>query len=66
MTDYRLTHPTLIKYNKARVLALATTATANRGFVTVDFIRSELSISIEDLVEIRDELISEGKIEAIP
>lgn len=64
--DFRLTHDSLISYNKERVLSLVTIETALRGFITVDFIRSELGISNEDLIEIRDSLILDGEIEAVP
>lgn len=60
---YRLTTPTRIEHQKARVLAIATTATIEKGEVTLQDILNQITISQADLVTIRNELIAEGKIE---
>lgn len=64
--DYRLTHDELLAYNKPRVFAILTARTAKVGFCTPEDITRRLNISTAQLIEIRDILLSEGKIEPAP
>jgi len=64
--NYRLTHDELLEYNKPRVLAILTAQTAKRGFCTPEDITRRLNLSAAQLIEIRDILLSEGKIEPAP
>jgi hypothetical protein len=60
---YRLTTPARIAHQKARVLAIATTATIEKGEVTLEDIQEQITITNADLITIRDELIADGKLE---
>lgn len=61
--DYRLKHTELIKFQTNRVLSVIKMATIKKGYVSTADIREHLNIPTEQLVEIRDNLISEGIIE---
>jgi Mn-dependent DtxR family transcriptional regulator len=61
--DYKLTHAELIKFQTNRVLSVIKMATIKKGYVSTVDIREHLNIPTEQLVEIRDNLITEGIIE---
>lgn len=61
--NYRLTHDELLAYNKPRVFAILTTQTAKKGYCTPEDINRRLEITTAQLIEIRDMLLAEGKIE---
>lgn len=64
--NYKLTRYELLTYNKPRVFVILTTQTAKKGFCTPKDITKLLNIATAQLIEIRDILVAEGKIEPAP
>lgn len=64
--NYKLTHDELLAYNKPRVFAILTAQTAKKGYCTPEDITKRLNITIAQLIEIRNILLAEGKIEEAP
>lgn len=64
--NYKLSNTLLHQYNKQRVIAVATTQTSLRGYVTAAHIREELGLTNSQLVAIRDDLLADGTIEEVP
>lgn len=62
--DYTLTHDKLIELQTERVLSVIKMACIKRGYVTVADIREHLNIPNNQLIEIRDNLVAAGIIEA--
>lgn len=61
--DYTLTHNELIWFQTNRVLSVIKMATIKKGYVSTADIREHLNIPTEQLIEIRNNLLSEGIIE---
>lgn len=64
--NYSVTHDQLLAHNKDRVYAVALAETRKKGYITLQEIHAYFDLTTPQLVEIRDELIAEGKIEQVP
>ena len=61
--NYALTHTELISLQTTRVTAVIKAETIKKGYVTAEEITKHLNIPVEQLLEIRDNLITAGIIE---
>lgn len=61
--NYTLTHTELIELQTSRVLSVIKMAVIKSGYVTVEDISKHLDIPNDQLIEIRDNLITAGIIE---
>jgi len=66
MADYKVCDNHLLTHNKERVYAVVLAETVKKGFITVSEIHKYFDLTNSQLIEIRDALIADGKIEAIP
>lgn len=62
---FRVPHDILLAYNKERVYAVTLAETRNKRYITLEEIHAYFDLTTPQLVEIRDALIAEGKIEEV-